>query len=160
MMQALNKNSIKLKNENEKSEIMENLKSSYKRISISPRLKINSYVEPKQTNSNFKEKLNSSAIDKENLPFLEKGKKHFLYHPSLDSNVNLAFEDKYDNPKERISQMLNCYDEIGEKEKKYQYSPQIHSYHNKEPTDPLQKYSEKVRAMNLSNENPNYVVGK
>lgn len=167
MMQALNQNSIKLKNENERLEIMKNLKNSYKKISISPKLKINSYREPhpnsnSNLNNNLKQNanLNVGVIDKDNLPFPEKGKKHFNYHPSLESNVSLNFKDKYDNSRERIDQILNYYKEIGEKEHKYQFSPQIYSFYNKEQTDPLQKYSEKVRAMNLSKENPNYVLGK
>jgi len=166
MMQALNKNSIKFKNENERFEILENIKNSYNKISISPKLKINSYIDPNSNrihNSNEKNSnLNLSlvAIDKENSLFPEKGKKHFNNHPSLDSNVNLNFKDKYNNSRERIDQVLNYYKEIGQKEHNYQYSPQIHSFYNKQQMDPLMKYSEKVRAMNLSNENPNYVIGK
>ncbi len=160
-MQALNKNSIKVKDENERFEIMNNLKNSYNKISSSPKLKLNSYKEPiLNSNSLQKENLNLNAIvDKENLPFPEKGKKHFNYHPSLESNVSLNFKDKYDNSKERIDQVLNYYNEIGEKEQKYLFPPQIHTYYNKEKIDPRKIYSEKVRAVNLSNENPNYVIG-
>ena len=162
-MQALNKNSIKLKNENEKFEIIENLKNSFNDISSSPNLKHDSYNEPNlnpnyHNHKNLKKKLNS-GIDKDNLPFPEKGKKHFKNHPSLDSNVNLVFKEKFDNSKERINHVLNYYKEKCEKDHKYKYSPQIHYLYNKEQKDPLQKYSEKARAMNLSNENPNYNIG-
>lgn len=159
-MQALNNQSIKLKNENERFELLQNLKNSYNKVSSSPKLKLsNNNDHSINKNNSYINEINSRVIDKNNLPFPEKGKKHFNYHPSLDSNVSLVFKDKYDDSKERIDQLVNFYKEISGKEQKYQYSPEIFSFYNKDQSDPLKKYSYKIRATNLSTENPNYVIG-
>ncbi len=163
MIQALNKNSIRIKNENDRIELLKNLKNSYNKISSSPKLKLGSNNTNEENLIHKHDylyndiKLKPMNID--NLSFKEKGKKHFDYHPSLESNINFEFRDKYDNPKQRIDQLVDYYKEAGEKEQKYHFNPEIYSFYNKEQSDLLQKFSEKVRSVNLSKENPNYVIG-
>jgi hypothetical protein len=158
MMQGLEKNSIKLKNENDRFELIENLKNSYNQISSSPKLKLRGN-HPIYNDSSL-EKQVKKTVDLENLPvILERGKKHFTNHPSQENNIELKFIDHYNNSNERIDQLMKYYIEIGDKEKNYLFSPEIHSFYNKEQSaDPINKYSQKVRAMNLSNENPNIQI--
>lgn len=156
-MQALNNNSIKLKNENERSQIIEKIKDSYNKLSSSPKLKLG-IIEPNEvgnSNKNSTEKQNEN-VDSQHV----RGKKHFNNHTGQLDNVNMQCKYNYNNTNERIDDIIDFYKKINEKELKYLYNPQMYSYYNKEQRDPLLKYSQRIRDMQLSSENPNNKVGK
>lgn len=152
MMQAVKGNSIKTKTDNEKSDILKNLQNSYDHLSSSPQLKLGGYV-----NSNHLQRINNTFdFDSE----FNKGKKHYTDNPNLQSNINLEFKENYNDPSERVDQFVNYYKEVGDKEKKYMYSPELYSFYNRDKADPSLRYNRNVRSLNYSMDHPNNKKGK
>ena len=158
-MQAINKNSINFPSEYEKIEILQKLKNSYNDISSSPKLKLSGNSSKNIDDSLERKELKKNSVELLD-PILERGKKHYLNNSNLNNNINLVFKEKFKNSNERIDQLLNYYNEIGEKERKYHYSPEIHSFYNKEHIDGMLNICNNARGVNLSKENPNFKKGK
>jgi hypothetical protein len=110
-------------------------------MNSSPKIKLSNNLSP-ITSSN---KINSYD------PFMG-GKKKFINHSNRHDNV--IFDSKETDTVEHIDRLMNYYSRLSDHERTYNHSPDLYDFYNRERVSPLQKYSSKVRHLDISPDNP------
>jgi hypothetical protein len=87
-----------------------------------------------------------------NIGLATKGKKILPNHSNLHDNI--SFDTKETDTVEHIDRLMGYYSKLSEHERHYNHSPDLYDYFNRERVSPLQKYSKKVRHLDISADNP------
>ena len=112
-------------------------------MNASPKIKLSPYASPMSSNK----KINLSYLDD------LKGKKILPNHSNLHDNIIFDTQETK-TVGEHIDKLINYYSRVSEHERHYNHSPDLYSFYNRERVSPLQKYSKKVRHLDISPDNP------
>lgn len=153
MMNALDKNEVVLKNNTDKTKIIDSLKASLDNLNLSPKIKLNSERARHGLSVDNKQEFKIDEIS------YGKERRHYNQHPNNFDNVKFDYKENYTSPNERIEELINYYAKIGEDDRNYKFNPQMHSFYKKEQLDPLIKYSKKIRHVDVSPDNPFHRYG-
>ncbi len=82
------------------------------------------------------------------------GKKHLYNHPNLHDNIVFDTQNAYSS-QQNLEKVLDYYKHINKHERDYNFSPDMFSFYPREKLAPEFKYGDKIRALNMSPDNPN-----